>query len=153
MVDLVLGDMEPGPVRIHRWGRGERPLQPGIIPSAKFLESETAYLGELMNVVLERLVAKEMALLGAEFEGGLLGRLFECRGRSLLKRDALIPTLHCRDVSQEGANRVTGVVVQMIQFGNAQSFDGSQCRLARVEENAHQPPDSGRVPWQGLETV
>ena len=124
MADLVLGDMEPGPVGVHCGGSAERPLQPGIIASGKALERETAYLAELVNIVLERLIAKETAPLGAKFEGGLPRRLFQCRRRPFLERDALIPTLHRRDVSQEGANRVTGVILQMIQFHNAQSFDG-----------------------------
>jgi hypothetical protein len=152
VVDLVLGDMEPSPVGIHCGSRAARPLQPRIIASGKALERETACLAELVNVALERLVANETAPLGAKREGRLPRRLFSCRGRSLLKRDTLIPTLHRRDVSQQGANRVTGVILQMIQFRNAQSFDGGQCGLARVEENPHQPPDGGRATWQGLET-
>ena len=119
--------MEPSPVGIQCGGSAERPLQPSIIASGKALERETACLTELVNIVLERLIAKETA-------------------------PTLIPTLHRRDVSQEGANRVTGVILQMIQFRNAQSFNGGECGLARVEENAHQPPDRGRVTWQGLET-
>ncbi len=75
--------------------------------------------------MLERLVAKETTPLGAKFEGGLPRRVFFRRGHSLLKRDTLVPTLHRGDVSQEGANRVTRVILQMIQFRSAQSFDGS----------------------------
>jgi hypothetical protein len=55
-------------------------------------------------------------------------------------------------VSQEGANRVTGVIVQMIKFRNAQSFNRRECGFACIEKNAHQPADGGRVTWQGLET-
>jgi hypothetical protein len=55
-------------------------------------------------------------------------------------------------MSQKGANRVTGAILQMIKFRYAQSFDGGECGLARVEENAHQPPDNGRVTRQGLKT-
>jgi hypothetical protein len=152
VVDLFLGDMEPRKVGIHRGGGAERLFQSGIIACGKALERETACLAELVNVVLERLVAKATAPLGAKCEGRLPRRIFFCRGRSLLKRDAVIPPLHRRDVSQESANRVTGVILQMIQFLDAQSFDGGQCGLPRVEEYAHQPPDSGRVTWQGLET-
>jgi hypothetical protein len=152
VVDLLLGDVKPREVGIHGGGSGERLLQPRIIASGKALQRELAYLSELVNIVLEGLVAKETAALGAQGEGGFPPGLFECRGRSRLKRDALIPTLHRRDVSQEGANRVTGVIMQMIQFRNAQAFDGGECGLARVEQNAHQSPDRRRVTWQGLET-
>src|SRR6202035_1537473 len=152
VVDLVLGDMEPRKVCIHLRGSKERALQPGIIASGKALERETARLAELVNVVLERLVAKKTAPLSAKCEGGLQRRLFECRERSLLKRDALVPTLHHSDVSQQRANRVTGSILQMIKFRHAQSFDGGQCGLARVKENAHQPSDGGRVTRQVLET-
>jgi hypothetical protein len=68
--------MEPRPVGIHCGGSAERPLQPGIIASGKALERDTAYLAELANVVLQRLVAKETAPLEAKFEGGLPRRLF-----------------------------------------------------------------------------
>jgi hypothetical protein len=76
VADLVLGDMEPGPVGIHCGGSAERLLQPGIIASGKALERETACLAELVNVVLERLVPKETAPLGAKCEGRLQRRLF-----------------------------------------------------------------------------
>jgi len=65
VVDLLLSDMEPGEVGIHGGGSGERLLQPRIIASGKALERETAYLAELVNIVLEGLVAKETAALGA----------------------------------------------------------------------------------------
>ena len=149
MVDLVLGDMEPRPVRIQSGGSAERLLQPGIIASGKARERDTAYLAELVKVVLERLAAKETAPLGAKREGGLPRRFLLCRGRSLLERHTLIPTLHHSDVSQERANRVAAVVLQMIEFCDAQPIDGGKCGLARVEENAHEPADSGRVTRQG----
>jgi hypothetical protein len=152
MADLVLGDMEPCPVCIHGWSSEERPLQPLIIASGKALEREAACLVELVNVVLERLVAKETASLAAELEGGLPGRLFQCRGLSLLERDTLISALHRGDVSQERANRVAAVILQMIELRDAQAFDGGQCGPARVEQHAHQPADGGRVTRQGLET-
>jgi hypothetical protein len=76
MVDLLLGDMEPSKVGIHCGGSGERPLQPGIIASGKAVERDSACLTELVNVVLERLVAKETAPLGAKCESGLPRRLF-----------------------------------------------------------------------------
>ena len=133
MVDLVLGDMEPRKVCIHCGGSAERPLQPGIIASGEALERETACLAELMNVVLERLVTKETAPLGAKCEGGLQRRLFLRRWWSLLKRDTLIPTLHRGDVSQQCADRIAGAILQMIEFRCAQSFDGGQCGLACVE--------------------
>ena len=116
-------------MRVHCRGRAERPLQPGIIPSGKFLERATAYLAEFANVVLERFVAKETAPVEAKFEGGLPRRVFQCRRRPFLERDALIPTLHRRDVSQEGANRVTGFIMQMIQFRDAQSLSAAQVVL------------------------
>jgi hypothetical protein len=119
VVDLVLGHMEPRPVRVHCGGSAERPLQPSIITSGKARERETAYFAQLVNVVLERFAAKETAPLAAECEGGLPRRLFKGRGPSLLKREALIPALHRSDVSQQRANRVTGVVVQMIKFRHA----------------------------------
>ena len=152
VVDLVLGDMEPRPVCIHCGGSAERSLQPCIIARGKALEREASYLAELVKVVLERLAAKETAPLGSKCEGGLPRRLLLCRGPSLLKRENLIPTLHHSDVSQKSANRVTGAILQMIKFCRAQSFDGSQCGFARVEENAHQSPDGGRVTRQWLET-
>jgi hypothetical protein len=76
VVDLLLGDMEPGEVGIHGGGSEERLLEPSIVASGKALERETAYLAELVKIVLERLVAKETAPLGAKGEGGLPGRLF-----------------------------------------------------------------------------
>jgi hypothetical protein len=124
VVDLVLGNMEPRPMRVHCGGSAERPLQPSIVTSGKAFERETAYFAELVNVVLEGFAAKETASLGAECEGGLPRRLFKVRGSSLLKREALIPALHGSDVSQQRANRVTGVIVQMIKFRYAQAFDG-----------------------------
>jgi hypothetical protein len=124
VVDLVLGGMEPREVCIHCGRSAERLLQPSIIASGEALERETACLAELVNVVLERLIAKETAPLGAKLEGRLPRRLFWCGGRSLLKRETLNPTLDCSDVSQQRANRVTGVILQMIQLRNAQSFDG-----------------------------
>jgi hypothetical protein len=42
--------------------------------------------------------------------------------------------------------------VLMIQIRDAQSFDGSQCGFARVQEHPHQPSYGGRVTWQGLDT-
>jgi hypothetical protein len=133
MVDLVLGDMEPPPVCIHCRGSAEGLLQPGIIASGKALEREMAYLAELVDVVFERFAAEETAPFGAKCEGGLPRRQFQFRGRSLLKRDTLISTLdHC-NVSQERANRVTGIILQMIELRDVQSFDGGQCGLARVE--------------------
>jgi hypothetical protein len=106
VVDLVLGDMEPPPVGIHCWGSAERPLQPRIIASGESLERETTYLAELVNVVLERLAAKETPPLGAKREGGLPRRLLGCSRRSVLKRETLIPSLNHGDVSQKRANRV-----------------------------------------------
>ena len=76
MADLVLGDMEPSPVGIQCGGSAERPLQPSIIASGKALERETACLTALVNIVLERLIAKETAPRGTKFEGGLPRRLF-----------------------------------------------------------------------------
>ena len=76
VVDLFFGDMEPRPVCIHCGGSVERPLQPSIIACGKALERETACLAELVNVVLERLVAQDTAPLGAKLEGGLPRRLF-----------------------------------------------------------------------------
>jgi hypothetical protein len=35
----------------------------------------------------------------------------------------------------------------MVQLRNAQAFDRGECGAARVEENAHQPPDRGRITW------
>jgi hypothetical protein len=60
--------------------------------------------------------------------------------------------LYRRNVSQEGANRVTGVILQMIQFRNAQSVNGSESGLAGVKENTYEPSDSGCVTRQGFET-
>ena len=124
VVDLVLGNVEPRPVRVHCRGSAERPLQPRIITSGKALERDTAYFAELVNVVLEGFAAQETAPLGAECEGGLPRRLFQRRRPSLLERETLIPALHHGDVSQQRANRVTRVVVQMIEFRDAQSCDG-----------------------------
>jgi hypothetical protein len=112
-------------VCIHCGGSAQRSLQPRIIASGKARECETAHLAELANVVFERFAAEETAPLGAKCEGGLPRRLFQCRGRSLLKRETLIPTLYRSDVSQERANRVAGVILQMIKFRYTQSFDGS----------------------------
>jgi hypothetical protein len=109
---------------IHCGRSAERPLQPGIITSGKALERETAYLIELVNIALERIIAKQTATLSAKFEGRLPRRLFQSRGHALLKRDTLIPTLHRRDVSEKGANRVTGLILEMIQFLDAQSCNG-----------------------------
>ena len=72
--------MEPRQVGIHCRGSAERLLQPRIIASGKALERETAYLAELVNVVLERLVAKETAPLGAKREGGLPRRFSSAEG-------------------------------------------------------------------------
>jgi hypothetical protein len=55
-------------------------------------------------------------------------------------------------VSQEGANRVAGFIMQMIQFRNAQSFDSGQRGFARVLKHAHEPSYGGRVTGQGLDT-
>ena len=79
-------------------------LQPGIITSGKALERQTAGLSKLVNVVLEGLVAKEAAPLGAECEGRLQCRQFQGGGWSLVERDTLVPTLDCSDVSQDGPN-------------------------------------------------
>ena len=152
VVNLVLGDMEPRPVRIHCGGSAERLLQPDIIAGGKARERDTAYLAELVGVVLERLATKETAPLGAKREGGLPRSFLLCRGRSLLESDTLIPTLHHSDVSQERANRVTAVILQMIKFRHAQSIDGGECGLARIEQNTHQPADNGRVTRQRFET-
>jgi hypothetical protein len=133
VIDFVFSDVEPRKVCIHCGGGAERPLQPGIIASGKALERETACLAELVNVVLERLVAKETAPLSAKCEGGLQRRLSQRRGRSLLKRDALVPTLDRGDVSEKSADRVAGSILQMIKFRYAQSLDGGQRGLTRVE--------------------
>ena len=69
MADLVLGDVKPRPVRIHGGGSDERPLQPFVTASGQGLERKTAYVAELLHVVLEGLVAKETTPLGAEREG------------------------------------------------------------------------------------
>ena len=132
VANLVLGDMEPRPVCIHCGGDAERLLQPCIVARGKALECETAYVAELVNVVLERLAAKETASLGAKCERRLPRGLLKCRGRSLLKRQNLIPTLDRSDVSQKRTNRVTGAILQMIEFRHAQSLDGGECGFARV---------------------
>ena len=85
MADLVLGGMEPREVCIHCGGSAERPLQPRIIASGEALERETACLTEFVNVVLERLVAKQTPPLGVKRERGLPRCLFRCRWSSLLK--------------------------------------------------------------------
>src|SRR6266571_8325798 len=83
VADLVLSGMEPCKVCVHCGGGAEWPLQSGIIASSQAVEAETAYLAELMNVVLKRLASQETAALGAKCEGGLPRRLLLCRGASL----------------------------------------------------------------------
>lgn len=63
---------------IHRGGSLELCLQPSIIASGKTFKRDTACLAELVNVVLEGLVAKQAAPLGAECDGGLQCRKFQC---------------------------------------------------------------------------
>jgi hypothetical protein len=90
-----------------------------------------------MNVVLERLASQEATSLDAERERRLPRRQLQRRGPSLLEGENVIRTLHDGDVRQKAANRVTGSILQMIQFRDAQSLDGGQCGSARVEEDAH----------------
>src|SRR4051812_21353377 len=143
--------MEQGPVGVDGRSSLERLLQPGIVTIGKPLERETAHFAEFVSVVLERVIAKNTARLSAKRQGRFPCRLLDCGRRSILERDALIPTLHRCDVSQKGANRVARVVVQMIELSDAQSFDGGKCGFAGVEEHAHQPPDDGCVTWQRLD--
>ena len=70
MANLVLGGMEPRKVRIHCRGRAERPLQPCIVAGGEAFERETACLAEFVNVMLERLAAKQTPPLGAKRERG-----------------------------------------------------------------------------------
>ena len=57
MIDLVLGHVEPRPVRIHCGSRAKRLLQPFIVASGKTRERDPSRLGELVKVVFERLVS------------------------------------------------------------------------------------------------
>jgi hypothetical protein len=50
-----------------------------------------------------------------------------------------LPALHGSDVSQQRANRVTGVIVQMIKCRYAQAFDGG----ARTGLVALRKPQAG----------
>ena len=71
VVDLILGDVKPAPMRIHCRGDSERPLQPRIVARGKALEREATHLVELVDVVLERLVAEKTASRVAECGDGL----------------------------------------------------------------------------------
>ena len=133
MVDLVFGDMEPPPVRIHRGSSDKSLLQPCIITSGKALEGYSTNLTEFVNVVLERPAAKETSRLSAQCERGLPRCFLECGWSPVFKHEKLIPTLDRSDVSQQRANGVTGVVMQMIQFCDAHSLNGDQSCMARVE--------------------
>ena len=145
MVNLLLSDVEPRPVGIHRGRSSERALQPGIIASSKARESETAYLAESVKVVFERFAPKETASLGAECDSWLPGRLLVRSGRSVFKGETLIPAFHYGDVSEERADRVAGAILQMIQFWYAYSVDCGESRLSRVKENRDKPTDSRGV--------
>ena len=90
-------------------------------------------LTEFVNVVLERLVAKQTPPLVAKCDCGLPRCLFRCRWSSLIKRENVIPTLDHSDVRQKSTNRVAGTILQLIQFSNAQPLDGCEGRVARVE--------------------
>jgi hypothetical protein len=57
MIDLVLGHMEPRPVRIHRGSSAERLLQPFIVAGGKAGERDTPRLAEIVNVVVESLAS------------------------------------------------------------------------------------------------
>ena len=106
MVDLVLGDVEPPPMRIHYRSGAEGLLQPRIVASGKALECAAAYLVELMEVMLEWLVAQKTAPRIAEGDGRLPRCSLELRGCPVLERETLIPTLDRGDVCQQRADRV-----------------------------------------------
>jgi hypothetical protein len=58
VIDLVLSYMEARPVRVHRGRSAERLLQPFIAASGKRRERDAPRLGELLNVVIERLASQ-----------------------------------------------------------------------------------------------
>jgi hypothetical protein len=66
VVDLVLSDMKPRPMRVHCRRGAERSLQPCIIPRGQALEGETANLAELMKIVVTRPVAEEAPRFGTK---------------------------------------------------------------------------------------
>jgi hypothetical protein len=101
-------------MRIHCRGDSKRPLQPRIVARGKALEREATHLVELVDVVLERLVAEKTASRVAECGGGLPSSSLECRGRPVLECEALIPALDRGHVSQKCTNRVARGIMQMI---------------------------------------
>jgi len=148
VANLVLGDMKPREVRVHGGSGVEGPFQPRVIVRGERFERETAYLAELVHVVLERLAAKEPAPLGTERQRRLPRCLLERRGAALFEGDNLIPTLDRSDVRQKRADRVAAAIVKMIELCHGQSFDGRKRRAPRISQHTHQPPDRGRVTWQ-----
>ena len=58
MVDLILGDMKPREMRVHRGGGRNRPSEPCVIASRQLLEGDPARVCQLVHVVLERLTTQ-----------------------------------------------------------------------------------------------
>ena len=149
----MLGNMKPRKVRVHGRRRGEGTLQPFVVPIRQASKRETTYLGELLQVVLEGLPAQAATGLGAKRERGLPRRLFLGGGPSILKRETLITAFRYGEVSEQRADRIAGVVVQMIKFGDTQPLDRRHSRVASEGQHAHHPTDHGRVTREGLEPV
>ena len=114
----MLNHMKPRKVCVHGWCSRERLLEPCVIPSGKTSNREPAHFVELVQVIVERLATEPVTRLGAEAERRFPRRLFLGGGPPLLERESLISAFRRSEVSEQRANRVAGLVVQMIKFRN-----------------------------------
>jgi hypothetical protein len=72
-------------------------------------------------------------VVGTKRERGLPGRLLFGGGSSLLKRETVISALDNGDVSEQRADRVTRIIMEMIELRDAQTLDGGECRVTCVQ--------------------
>ena len=51
MIDLVLRDMKPREMRVHRGGRGNRPVEPLVVAHGELLERDAARVGHVVEIM------------------------------------------------------------------------------------------------------
>ena len=150
MIDLILDNMEPSPMRVHRWCDAQRLLQPRIIAHREALKRDSSPLRELAHIILQGPTAKGTTARGAELERRCPRGILLRRRRAILECETVIRALDDGDVSQERADRVAVGIMQMIQLEDAEPIDRRECRLPRVRQHADQSSNRRREAVQRL---